>query len=498
MSGAETTRSADYVVVGGGIGAVTCAETLANECPEAKIILITASPLVKAVTNYQKVSRTLETFEVEEKPISAVESQCPNVLVLQTAVTGLQAAAKTVTTSDGGTVHYNKLCLCTGGKPNLIPGSNPYVVGIRDTGSAKDFQKKLRSAKRIVVVGNGGIASELVYEVEGCEVVWAIKHKTISSAFVDEGAAQFFLPHLDQEKKEASAMVKRQKYAIEEEGSGSEEDRGLETRTLGSALGPDWAAALHMKGFGDVRGAVHVEYSVQVGRVMDPTQLAQSGLQPHSPPGFAEQPPHGWKVYTELSNGKVYGSDLVVSATGVTPFTDPFVTGNSFEIAEDGGLKVNDKLETTVPDVYAAGDLCTASWQLADLWLQRRLWTQARQMGSYVARSMVAAMKGDVISLDICFELFAHVTKLFGYKVVLLGLFNAQKLGSDYEMLLRVTPGEEFVKVVLHDERLVGAILIGETDMEETFENLALNQLDLSHLKDHLLDPAVDIDDFFD
>lgn len=54
------------------------------------------------------------------------------------------------------------------------------------------------------------------------------------------------------------------------------------------------------------------------------------------------------------------------------------------------------------------------------------------------------------------------------------------------------------MKVVLSEGKLVGAILIGETDLEETFENLALNRTDLTPFKDHLLDPAVDIDDFFD
>ena len=45
---------------------------------------------------------------------------------------------------------------------------------------------------------------------------------------------------------------------------------------------------------------------------------------------------------------------------------------------------------------------------------------------------------------------------------------------------------------------MYGAILIGETDLEETFENLILNQLDLTDLKDDLLDPGIDIDDYFD
>ena len=48
---------------------------------------------------------------------------------------------------------------------------------------------------------------------------------------------------------------------------------------------------------------------------------------------------------------------------------------------------------------------------------------------------------GDDISLDFCFELFAHVTQFFGFKVVLLGRYNAQGLGNDYEIVLRCTKG---------------------------------------------------------
>ena len=46
------------------------------------------------------------------------------------------------------------------------------------------------------------------------------------------------------------------------------------------------------------------------------------------------------------------------------------------------------------------------------------------------------------VTPDFCFELFAHVTKFFGYKVVLLGRFCAQELGQDYEILLRCTKGK--------------------------------------------------------
>lgn len=50
----------------------------------------------------------------------------------------------------------------------------------------------------------------------------------------------------------------------------------------------------------------------------------------------------------------------------------------------------------------------------------------------------------------------------------------------------------------MKDGRMQGAILIGETDLEETFENLILNQLDLSSYGEELLNPDIDIEDYFD
>lgn len=41
-----------------------------------------------------------------------------------------------------------------------------------------------------------------------------------------------------------------------------------------------------------------------------------------------------------------------------------------FDVADDGGLKVNERMKTSVADIYAAGDACTASWKLAHLWFQ--------------------------------------------------------------------------------------------------------------------------------
>lgn len=48
------------------------------------------------------------------------------------------------------------------------------------------------------------------------------------------------------------------------------------------------------------------------------------------------------------------------------------------------------------------------------------------------------------------------------------------------------------------DGRLRGAMLIGDTGLEETFENLILSGTDISHIGVDLLSREIDVEDFFD
>uniref|UniRef100_A0A672M0R5 Pyridine nucleotide-disulfide oxidoreductase domain-containing protein 1 n=1 Tax=Sinocyclocheilus grahami TaxID=75366 RepID=A0A672M0R5_SINGR len=469
-----------FVIVGGGIAGVTCAEQIASQFTSDEVYLLTASPLVKTVTNFKQVSKTLEEFDIEEQPSSVLEEKYPNLKVVQSAVKLLRAKEHLLQTENGQTFHYRKLCICSGARPKLLTQDNPHVLGIRDTDSAQEFQKRLSKAKRIVVIGNGGIALELVYEVEGCEVIWAIKDKAIGNTFFDAGAAQFLIPSLGADKKDRSLPCKRARYATDKTGE------------LGSALGPDWHEGIELRGAVQNSSGVHVEYECAVDKLYTQQEFLQSKLNTNtSELGL-------WPAYVQLTNKKIYGCDFVVSATGVVPNTDPFLNGNNFKLAEDHGLRVDDHMRTSEQDVYAAGDVCTAGWEPSALWQQMRLWTQARQMGWYAARCMAADVQEEAIELDFCFELFSHITKFFNYKVVLLGKFNAQGLGQDHELLVRCTKGQEYVKVVLTGGRMVGAVLIGETDLEETFENLILNQMDLSRYGEELLNPNIDIEDYFD
>lgn len=464
-----------FLVIGGGIAGISCIETLQFLCPDESIILITESSLIKTVTNLVPLAKSLTRFDIEER--LATDVITGNVQIITDRLASISTESNKIETDRNLIISYKYLCLCTGARPKLIPQAeqnNDYVIGIRDTESVLQFQQRIKKSTRLVIVGNGGIASEAVYELRNVAIDWVIKDQFISQTFVDPGAAAFFQSKINKKSNANTndtspvAFVKRMRYSEEKEAN-----------TNGAALGPDWHRTLDLIGNGkELPETVTIHKNCEV---VDINVQAGEDL----------------PVTVSLSNGEKIQCDLVVSATGVKPAVN-FIIDQPLTLGEDGGIEVDQFMRTSVANVYAAGDVCTAGWKCAEHWFQMRLWTQARQLGAMAGKSLAAALQKQDVYQDFCFELFGHVTQLFGYQVVLLGKYNGQGLGCNYEALIRMTPDKEYIKYILVDGRLQGAILIGETGLEETTENLILNQLDVSLYGDDLLNPDIDLEDYFD
>eukprot|EP00794_Sanderia_malayensis_P018818 gene18818-20714_t len=499
-----TTLRSEFLVIGGGVSGVCCAQTLAQTNSNSLITIIVAKDLVKLVTSRKKLTRTLEEIEIEEKRSLSLSREFSNITVLNDLVEAVNHDGSYVLTKKGTRVKYKKLCICTGAKPKLI-SNNDNVLAIRDVDSVGLFQERLKHATRILLIGNGGIALELAYELSGCEIIWAIKDEAIGNVFLDNAGAEFLLPVLNEKFtsnskgcKADKVIFKRHKYATEMEDS--HQEGTIDGDVYGGALGPDWSMNMQLKGTdaNAMARKVHIDYACELKQIMTKEEFRCKNLQVCKLPNDFNSK-DDWPVYVELNNGHIYGTDLIISATGVVPNIGFHVVDSDLILAEDGGISVDENMKTNLSNVFAAGDVCTASWDTSPNWFQMRLWTQACQMGCYAAKCMIADDKEEEnMSLDFCFEMFAHVTTFFGYKLCLLGKYNAQGLTDGYEILVRYTPGREYVKVVMKNNRMIGALLLGETDLEETFENLILNEMDLSQFGDSLLDPNIEIDDFFD
>ena len=72
------------------------------------------------------------------------------------------------------------------------------------------------------------------------------------------------------------------------------------------------------------------------------------------------------------------------------------------------------------------------------------------------------------------------------------------RVSHPVEIWTRISPGVEYVKVVVFRGKVVGAVLLGDTGLEEVFENLILDRLDVSSLGAGLLDPELDLAEYFD
>ncbi|XP_039264404.2 pyridine nucleotide-disulfide oxidoreductase domain-containing protein 1-like [Styela clava] len=477
-----------YVVIGGGIAGVSCAQSLKviSSNKQTKVVLLSSSSVVKSVTNINRITQNIEDFDVTETKITELNDSSLGIEAKCCDVVKINPEKQVVITSTGEEIFYSKLCVCTGAKPSLINNQCPHVIGIRDTQTVNELESLVAKSKKIVVVGNGGIAMELVYSLENIDVVWVIKDTSIGKTFFDGGAAEFLLSSLDQPKDRSDTLVepdkRRSKYTVFNLSNNSSTSAPV---LGGSALGPDWHQQTSLTGSSSKN--ITFEYGCTVQEILYGGSLVGSDGQ--------------FPVEVILSNGKHIECDFVVSATGVSPNIHLFNNMPSCTINLDGGVEVDSNMRVTgVKNIYAAGDVCSCSWQKSPHWLQMRLWTQARQMGIFAAHCMVSHSEtGTDPILDFCFEVFTHVTKFFGYKIVLLGKYNCQNLDLDKtQLVVRVTPGLEYIKVVLFEGRMYGAVLVGETDLEETFENLILNGMDLSHYGENLLHPNVDLDDYFD
>ena len=252
-----------------------------------------------------------------------------------------------------------------------------------------------------------------------------------------------------------------------------------------------------------------------------------------------------------LTNNKSVSDVVVVAAcVGIEPngcdlFGDEASAKETFGfVKSDGnnnmfitdGIRVTETFELELsnkPNVFfAAGDCALCERRNEDKstnWFQMRSWSQAAQSGAQCARSMLR-VDGYEYGLGFNFELFTHSTTFFGLKVVLLGSFNLQKFlpeadEKDVRILSRkfiddddasgtsndaagknkedvfsssLCSNSSFIRVVTYKGKVVGAVLVGETNLEETFENLIQDKIDVSHLESDLLDPDVDIEDYFD
>ena len=110
-----------YVVLGGGIAGVSCAKELARlTSSDTRILLISATKLVKETKSVLKVTEVLESLAVYEKTADCFHLDNPRIEIIEGTVIDVDSEDSCLFLKNGEKLHYEKLCICSGAKPRSI------------------------------------------------------------------------------------------------------------------------------------------------------------------------------------------------------------------------------------------------------------------------------------------------------------------------------------------------------------------------------------------
>ena len=207
--------------------------------------------------------------------------------------------------------------------------------------------------------------------------------------------------------------------------------------------------------------------------------LESNGVTFHGNEGVIElQAENNCLEHVITTEGHDYEADLYIVATGIRPNTALAET-IGVELGATGAIKVNDKMETNLPDIYAVGDVAEAFNAITKEPMYLPLATTASKMGRIV---------GDVItggSLRFRGILGTSAVRLFGQTIAATGLteMKAHEKGLNPIVLTNVKPdtltfmgGQDLlIKAVANPEteELLGIQMIGPEGVERRIDVFA-------------------------
>ncbi len=174
----------------------------------------------------------------------------------------------------------------------------------------------------------------------------------------------------------------------------------------------------------------------------------------------------------KLSSGEKIDAGIIVIAAGVKPNID-FLRNSGMTINK--GIVVNDLLQTSLPDIYAAGDVVEYTDIVTGRPEVSGLWTNAEEMGRTAGRNM----SGDKLKYS-GFLSVMNSAELFGVPFISIGIVDPDEKG--YEIATA-----ENKRLIWKDDVLAGAVFVEDIEGAGIYTNLIRNRTPLGSLKEKAL-----------
>ncbi len=163
-----------------------------------------------------------------------------------------------------------------------------------------------------------------------------------------------------------------------------------------------------------------------------------------------------------LENGEEFPCDLLVMAAGVAPNID-YLQGTGVQVSR--GVVVNAYQETSVPGIFAAGDVAETTDMLTGQRVMNAIWPEALNQGWVAGLNMAGRTEAYEGSLAM------NTTSVLGVPVASLGLWNPEPGSVEVHPVMEERK-KVYRKLVFRDDQIVGAVLVGRIEESGPLHNM--------------------------
>jgi nitrite reductase (NADH) large subunit len=179
-----------------------------------------------------------------------------------------------------------------------------------------------------------------------------------------------------------------------------------------------------------------------------------------------------------LTNGQAIGYDLLIVAAGTKPNLELF---RDTEIDYDRGIMVDDFMQTSVEDIFAAGDVCVCKSMVSNEYVSPYIWPNAMAQGKCAAYGMA----GQPLKYTRA-TVAQSMVQLRELKFISMGMVNPKD--DSYETILDHDRERRiYKKIILKDNVIKGLVLVNDISSANTLSGLLRRESNVFGFKDKLL-----------
>ena len=190
-----------------------------------------------------------------------------------------------------------------------------------------------------------------------------------------------------------------------------------------------------------------------------------------------------------LKNGEIIDCNIVIIATGVAPNT---TLAENTLIEVNLGIVVNPYFQTSFSNIFAAGDVAETYDIPRQSGMVNANWPNAYEQGRYAGMCMAGKMQRYPGSVGM------NSVSFYGIPVISMGLFDPESEGVEgTEVKIRASEKNNiYQKLVFKNNRLQGAIFIGDISYAGTVNDLIRKQNLVGIIKDSILEEKFQLYDY--